>query len=93
MDLMENVPENNKKVTKVKVWFIVVIVLIILLIIAAVAIWIYSQNLAKNRFKFYVDGKLQSEYEEDMFFVEGDKVYISIKRIASFLGYTAYNGG
>ena len=47
MDLMENVPENNKKVTKVKVWFIVVIVLIILLIIAAVAIWKLRRILAK----------------------------------------------
>ena len=93
MDLMESIPENNKTVSKVKIWLIIVIVLIILLIIAAVVIWLYSQNLAKNSFKFYLDGKLQSGYEEDMFLIEGDKVYVSIKRIAPFLGYTAYNGG
>ena len=56
MDLMDNIPDNGRKKTKVKLWFIIVMVLIIILIIAAAGIWMYSQNLAKNQFKFYIDG-------------------------------------
>lgn len=93
MELMENIPEENKKMSKTKIWLIIVLVLIFLLIIAAVAIFIYSQNLARTRFKFFVDGKSQSGYTEDMFVFEENKIYVSIKGIAPLLGYTAYNGG
>lgn len=93
MDLMENIPENNKKITKIKLWVIIVVILIVILIIAAVAIFIYSQSLLKNRFKFYIDGASQSNYNENIFLYEGDKIYISVKQIAPLLGYTAYNGG
>lgn len=93
MDLMNNIPDNNKKVTKIKLWFIIVIVLIILLIISAGGIWIYMQNLAKNQFKFYIDGVKQSSYSENLFLYQDDQVYVSIKDIAPLLGYRVYNGG
>lgn len=93
MDLMDTIPENNKKVTKIKLWFIIVIVLIVLLIFVAIGIWLYSQSIMKNQFKFYIDGKSQTGYSENMFLFEGDNVYISIKNIAPLLGYTVYNGG
>lgn len=93
MDLMDTIPDNNKKVTKIKMWFIIVMVLIVILIIAAAAVWIYSQSLIKNRFKFYIDGTKQSKYEDNTFIYDGDKMYISIQDIASFLGYQTYNGG
>ena len=38
MDLLDNIPENNKKITKVKLWLVIVIVLIVILILAAVII-------------------------------------------------------
>ena len=93
MDLLDNIPENNKKITKVKLWLIIVIVLIIILIFAAVIIWIYSQNLLKNQFKFYIDGTRQSNYAQDLFYNENDNIYVSIKDVASMLGYGAFNGG
>lgn len=93
MDLLDNIPENNKKITKVKLWLIIVIVLIILLIFAAIIIWIYSQNLLKNRFKFYIDGSRQSNYAQDFIYREENNIYVSIKDVASMLGYGAFNGG
>ncbi len=94
MDLMENIPEKNEnKITKVKLWLIIVLVLIFLLIIGAIAIFIYSQSLAKSRFKFYIDGKAQSGYAQDLFLYEGENVYISIRDVATLLGYNTYNGG
>lgn len=93
MDLMGTIPENNKKVTKIKIWFIVVIVLIILLIISAGGILLYIQNLNKNQFKFYIDGVKQSGYSENLFLYEGEKIYVSIKEMAPLLGYRVYNGG
>lgn len=93
MDLMNNIPDNNKKVTKIKLWFIVVIVLIVLLIFSAGGIWIYIQNLTKNQFKFYIDGVKQSGYSQNLFLYQDDKIYVSIKEIAPLLGYRVYNGG
>ena len=94
MDLMENIPENNKKkVTRVKIGFIIVIILIILLMIAAGAIWIYSQKILSEQFKFNLDGKRQSNYSDNLFLFQNDKVYISIREIAPLLGYNVYNGG
>ena len=92
MDLMGSVPENNNKVTKIKLWFIIVIVLIVLLILSAVGVWIYIQNITKNEFKFYVDGVKQSTYSENLFLNEEDKTYISVKELAPLLGYRVYNG-
>lgn len=93
MELVNNIPENNKKVTKIKLWFIIVIVLIILLLLSAIGIWIYIQSLTKNQFKFYIDGEKQSKYADNLFLYEGENVYISIKEVAPLLGYRVYNGG
>ena len=94
MDLMENIPNNNpKKVTGIKIGFIIVVILIISLIIAAGAIWIYSQQILSSQFKFDLDGKRQSNYSESLFLFQNDKVYISIRDIAPLLGYNVYNGG
>ena len=94
MDLMENIPENNpKKVTGVKIGFIIVIILIILLIIAAGVIWIYSQKVLSKQFKFSLDGKRQNNYSNNLFLFQNDKVYISVRDIAQLLGYNVYNGG
>ena len=95
MDLMENIPNNNnqRKVTGVKIGFIIVVILIILLIIAAGGIWVYSQQILSSQFKFNLDGKRQSNYSNNLFLFQNDKVYISIRDIAPLLGYNVYNGG
>lgn len=93
MDLMRNIPENNNKVTKIKLWFIIVIILIVLLLLSAIGIWIYMQKLTKDESKFYIDGIKQSNYSENLFLYENDKIYVSVKEIAPLLGYKVYNGG
>ena len=94
MDLMDNIPDNGRKKTKVKLWFIIVMVLIIILIIAAAGIWMYSQNLAKNQFKFYIDGVKKTGYTDTMFLNDGTNTYVSISEIAPLLGnYKVFNGG
>ena len=94
MDLIQNIPENNnKKVSGIKIGFIIVIILIILLIVAAGAIWIYSQRVASSQFKFNLDGRRQNNYSNNMFIFQENKVYISIRDIAPLLGYNVYNGG
>ena len=94
MDLMENIPENNsKKLSGLKVGFIIVVILIIILIIAAGAIWIYSQQIVSSQFKFNLDGRRQSGYSQNLFMFQNNKIYVSIRDIASLLGYNVYNGG
>ena len=75
MDLIQNIPENNnKKVSGIKIGFIIVIILIILLIVAAGAIWIYSQRIASSQFKFNLDGRRQNNYSNNMFIFQENKV-------------------
>ena len=94
MDLMENIPENNsKKLSGTKIVFFVVIALIIILIISAAVIWIYSQHISITQFKFNLDGNRQRDYSDELFWFQNDKIYVSIREIASLLGYNVYNGG
>lgn len=94
MDLLDNVPENKtQKVSKFKIWFIIVMILIILLIISAAVIWIYSQRIASTQFKFELDGIRQNNYSSNLFVFQNNKVYISIREIAGLLGYNVFNGG
>ena len=95
MDLMQENPVQEKKITKVKLSFIIVIVLIIILLIAAVCIWFYTQKLESELFKVNIDGIANSKAsnEDGLFLIENGKVYTSISNICSYIGYNYYPGG
>ena len=79
--------DKNKNTTKIVIILIVILILMIVGIISAVA---YLKNL---QFKTYIDGKAVN-LSEDIFIIDNanNKVYVSIKDIAPYLGYETHNG-
>ena len=77
---------KNKKTMKAIMILMVIVLLISFIIIGAIF------YLQKTQFKFFIDGQELTSYTEDMFVFEEDKVYVSIKDMATLVGYKAYNG-
>lgn len=95
MDLLQENPMNeNEKKNKIKNSLIIIGVLIVILAIIAIVVYTYSQKLAKDSFKVYIDtmriGKLENY---NVFEIRDGKVYVSIRDIAPNIGYRVYNGG
>lgn len=78
--------QKNKKIMKI------IILLIVMLLIISIILGVTIYFLKLQQFKFVVDGKNVAQ-TENTFIIEGDKVYVSIRDIASVVGYKYYNGG
>lgn len=95
MDLLQENPINeNDSKNKFRNSMIIIGVLIVILSIIAIVVYTYSQKLARDSFKVYIDtirvGKIENY---DIFEIRDDKVYVSIRDIAPNIGYRVYNGG
>ena len=79
---------KNKKMLK-----LIIIAIVVVLIISAILIGaIYYINLTQQKaLKVYVDDA-KVNISEQAFIIKNDKIYISIKDIAKFLGYDVHNG-
>lgn len=77
---------KNKKMMKI---IVICMVVILLLSFSIMGVIFYLQ---KTQFKFYINGAETTSFAEDLFIFEEDKVYISIKDMATLVGYKAYNG-
>ena len=85
----ENFVEKSKK-EKTKMSKIILIIIAIL-VIAIIGIIIALGYIDNAQLKVTVDGQLQ-EKVKDMLVFDGDTVYISIRDIASYVGYQSYSG-
>lgn len=83
---ISEVERKNKKMMKV---VMILIVAILLFSFAIIGLIFYLQ---KTQFKFSIDGIETISYSEDLFVFEEDKIYVSIKDMATLVGYRAYNG-
>ncbi len=90
MNLIEN-EEINKKNKKTKVVMIVIIVLVVLLLILSGVLLYMINNIQKNTLKLNIDNKAVN-FASDMFVIENNNVYVSIKDFSGLLGYSQYNG-
>ena len=84
----ENFVEKSKK-EKTKMSKIILIIIAIL-VIAIIGIIIALGYIDNAQLKVTVDGQLQ-EKVKDMLVFDGDTVYISIRDIASYVGYQSYS--
>lgn len=80
---------------KAKVELIIITIIIIILLIAAAAVWVMSKELQKREFKVYIDDQPVGTKVDghDLMFIEDNKIYFSIKDMASKIGYRYYPGG
>ena len=92
--IQEESNNNENKVKSLKHSLIVIIIFAFLLIIVAIVIYVYSINVATVQRKVLIDGTSNTKLanDEDVFIVENDKVYTSIKLIADAIGYKFYPG-
>lgn len=78
--------DKTKTITRI---ILVVMILIVLAIIAIVSVMFYIQS---NTLRLYINGS-QNEKVKAMMVIEDDgTIYFPIKDIASYLGYSSYNG-
>ncbi len=85
----ESTFEKEKSMKIIKI----IIIMLVLLLIISIGIVIGIYYLQSKEFKVSIDGKNRSNIGEDVFVIQDGKVYVSIKDIAQYLNYTAYNGG
>lgn len=93
-DLMEN---SKLKVNKPKghsnttIIGIIIAIIVTLLIIFIIALIIQDIQPIDETMKTYIDGK-EIEMDTSIFLIENNKVYVSVKGIASFAGYESHSG-
>jgi len=92
MDIIGNnlyYEEDNKRKKTVKIVIILIIILMLMVVGIIIAV-IYIQSL---EFKTYIDDE-NINLPEDTFIIDNanNKVYVSIKDIAKYLGYEVHNG-
>ena len=79
--------QDNRSKKLIKVIIILLIILFIISVVTFGAIY----YLQLKQFKVIVNGSQNTNIEK-AFITENGKVYVAIKEIAPYLGYTAYNG-
>ena len=93
-DLME---DSKVKVNKPKghnntmIIGIIIAIIITLIIICTIMVIIKEIQPIEQTMKIYIDGK-ETQIDTSIFLIENNKVYVSVKGIASFIGYEAHSG-
>lgn len=82
--------EDKRKSKKL---MIMITAAIVVLLIISIILFLVIYYLKSKQFKFVVDGKNVSSYSNDLFIFEDEDIYVSLKDIASIIGYKHYNGG
>ena len=90
MNLIEN-KKLIKKNKKNKTIMIVILALIFILVVICVILFYMANEVKRNTLKLSVDN-VSTNFISDMFVIENDKVYVSIKDFAALMGYETYNG-
>ena len=86
---IEPIKVENKKKKKTN-WLLVVTILVALIIVVIISLLAY---LKSTRLDVYINGK-RVQISPDIFLVDEttNKVYVSIKDVAKYVGYEAHNG-
>lgn len=86
---LEEEQKNKKKLMTT------IIVLIIILAIIAAGLFVLIGQLKEKQFKLIIDKQIIStnKYSSDLFVFQNEQVYVSLKDVASLIGYKFYNGG
>ena len=90
MDWYENnqIDQKNEKSKKI---IKIMIILLVIMFVLAIVILCYISYLKNKQLKFYIDD-VATTIDNDMFLIQDDDVYISIRDISSKIGYSINNG-
>lgn len=78
--------DNSKKIATI---ILVIIAILILFIIGILSYLAYLQN---NTLKVYVNGQQNSKVKDMLVMEDDGTIYVSVRDIASYLGYQSYSG-
>ena len=91
---MELIGANQQKTDKkTKKTMIIIGVILVTLLIISIVLFVIINYLRQKLFKFNIDGVNISNYSDELFIFDGDTIYVSLKDIASKIGYEYYQGG
>lgn len=82
-------PKKKKAQVKPTTIIAIAIVALLILLVIIVASIIYLKSTILT---ITLDGKNVNDLESVLIFEENDKIYMPIKKMAEYLGYSAYNG-
>ncbi len=91
MNLIEESFQNKEEKKKKRTTKIILGV-IIFLVIVIIAISGYLLYIKETTLRVMLNGQSNEKIKELLVFEEDDTIYVPIKEIASYLGYTSYNG-
>lgn len=90
-DLIGNNYEPTEDQLKAKKWMKIIGVVLILLLLACIGLIVLMYYIQASQLKISVDGKENTNLES-ILMIEGDQVYIPIRKFAEFIGYESYSG-
>ncbi len=70
---------------------VIIAIIITILIICIIMVVIKDIQPIDETIKIYIDGQ-ESTIDTSIFLIENNKIYVNVKRIASFVGYEAHSG-
>ena len=92
MNIIEEDFKKEPKKDNTRVIAKIILIIIVLLVLVIVGILITMAYINNSQLRVYVDGQVSDDVKNLLIIEEDGTVYIPIKEIASYLGYSSYNG-
>lgn len=90
-DLIGNNYEPTEEQLKAKKWMKIIGVILVLLLLICIALIALMYYIKASQLKITIDGKENTKLQ-DILLIEGDEVYVPIRKFASYVGYESYSG-
>ena len=91
MNLLDEDFSNNKE-NKTKNIIKIIIIFIVLIVIAIIGILSYMIYLEGTTLRVFLDDKENADIKNLLVFEEDGTIYVPVRAISSYLGYSSYNG-
>ena len=91
MNLLDEDFSNNKG-NKTKNIIKIIIIFVVVIVIAIIAILSYMIYLQGSTLRVFLDDKESADVKNLLVFEEDGTIYVPVRAISSYLGYSSYNG-
>lgn len=92
MNLIDESLEDRRKKDSNKKLARIILICIVILFLLIIGIVIYLAYVENSKLKVSVDGAVNADVKDMLVFETDGTIYVPIRTIASYLGYSSYNG-
>lgn len=92
MNIIEDDFKSGPKKDSSKLVAKIILIIIVLLVLIIIGILITIAYINSSQLRVYVDGSLNNDVKNLLLIQDDGTIYAPIKEIASYLGYSSYNG-